>query len=127
MSDHPEENGSAKKIRVITEPGGFGVPAHMVIVRKWREGKVGQEINVESYIVAVGSKNDQLEECEKMKQQVIVDPLFCSFTILEFVSETRPLQEKEESDEPKIIRPTFRDTKRFNRSKYLPKSDESDG
>jgi hypothetical protein len=124
MSDAPETNGAGKKIRLITEPGAFGKPGYTVIVRRFENHK-RKKINVDSYVVVAGDDEQQLAEIEKLKAQVITDPLFAAFTILKFVSETRPLQESEDEG-PKIIRPSFRDVRRHGRSKYNPDGTRND-
>jgi hypothetical protein len=127
MSDAPDTNGAGKKVRLITEPGAFGKAGYTVIVRRFENHK-RKKIRVDSYVVVAGDDEQQLAEIEKLKAQVITDPLFAAFTILKFVSETRPLQEPEDEGS-KIIRPSFTDTKRFGRSKYLPdgSANDSDG
>lgn len=116
-------NGEGPKpVRVITEPGAFGKPAHMIIVRRFRskaekaKGKKGR-LEVESFIVMGATKEMRLEQIEAFKKKHIPDPLFVSFTVLKFVEETRPLEEAEPS---KIVMPSPSDTRRFGRSKYMP-------
>lgn len=105
---------------MITEDGAFGHPGYMVIVRYWPDEKAKEKqskLSVESFVVVKGSDEEQLKAIEEMKSQWVVNPLFASFTILRFVSETRPLEEPQ----PLIHIPTQRDTRRFGRSKYDPK------
>ena len=119
-----EENGEAKKIRMITEKGAFGHPGYMAIVRMKNPCKEGetQTVEVHSFAVTVGTDKEQLEACEAMKKKVIVEPAFVSFTLLKFIEETRPLEEPDEKT--KIHVPTSIQTKRYsgggNRSKFMP-------
>jgi hypothetical protein len=117
-----KSNGSGRKVRLITEPGAFGRDGHMVILRRWVDAGAKakkKKINVESFVVAAGSTDEQLQEIERMKETWVTDPLFCSLTILRFVSETRVLAEPKE-EKSKIVIPTASDVRRFNRSKYSP-------
>jgi len=119
-----EENGKAKQIRMITEKGAFGHPGYMAIVRMKNPCEEGekQTVEVQSFAVTVGTDEEQLRAVEAMRQKVIVEPAFVSFTILQFIEETRPLEEPDEKT--KIHVPTSIQTKRFsgggNRSKYTP-------
>jgi len=105
-----------KPIRVITEPGAFGQPGYMIIVRK----KDGDAANVQSFAVLHGDDEEQLKTIAEAKKEAILDPDFLSFTTLKFIEETRPLEEPE----PVIHKPTTGQILRFsggkNRSKYTP-------
>lgn len=79
--------------KVETRPGAFGVRhALLVIIRRWSDTRAEdgtREVLVENFILSGGSKKDTISEAYKIKNQVVRDPAFCSFTILEFIEEAR--------------------------------------
>lgn len=109
-------NGGGRKIRMITEPGAFGQPGFMIVIRHRKEDD-SKVVDVQSYAVLAGNRDEQLQRIEEFKKIEIVKPSLVSFTVLEFIEETRPLEEPEPT---KIVRPTVRDVRHFNRSKYDP-------
>lgn len=110
------ENQEPKPIRVITEPGAFGQPGYMVIIRT----KQGNAAKVDSFAVLAGEDEEQLATIADFKKKAITDPDFLSFTTLRFIEETRPLEEPEAI----IHKPTDEDVLRVSgskrRSKYSP-------
>ena len=101
MAEINNDNGEGKPINLITEKGAFGVPGLMCIVRNWipkaeRKGK--ETLSVESFIIVPQGpvkevefdelKKAQMNEARKLKAQKVEHPLFCSFSIFEFIEET---------------------------------------
>jgi len=104
----------AKPLRFITEKGAFGPPGLMAIYRKWipeKERSEAKQLTVESFVAIEGKRDDQMSEILKLKIKCQADPLFCSFTILEFVEETRPLLEPE----PDIAMPSNAQVRKFGK------------
>ena len=108
-----------KPIRVITEPGAFGAPALMVVIRTRKDDAA----QVESFIIREGTDEEMMEKARELKKQAIARSDFLSVTILRFIEETRPL---EEPDDEKIIRPNFEQVKHVHRSKYTPNDKNHD-
>lgn len=97
----------------------------MVIIRKWDPATLQlprdqRKVLVDSFVIVRGSEEEQLQAVAEAKANQIVDPLFVSFTVLKFVSETRKLEEPEAADKSKIVIPTSREVRKFSRSKYQP-------